>query len=98
MIARHAQDESVIADYCGPAHDTGVMLDLAYGVLRDLISRGTTRVRCETTHEPLAGVLTHAGFVRSRHASRFRVHTVHDVADPLAGWLLMPGDSDGDVV
>ena len=97
MIARHHPEESVIVDYCGPANDRDVMLDLVTSTLRDLVARGTARVRCETTHPPLLSALHEVGFVSSHYASRFRVHA-RDAADAVGDWLVMTGDSDGDML
>ena len=97
MIARYHPDESVIADYCGPANDRDTMLDLVTSTLRDLVARGTARVRCETTHPPLLAALREVGFVGSSYASRFRVHA-RDAADAVGDWLVMTGDSDGDML
>jgi len=59
---------------------------------------GTTRVKCESTHKPLISGLKRVGFMGSPHASRFRVRVNNDESDPFHGWLLMPGDSDGDML
>ena len=48
--------------------------------------------------EPLINALKRVGFIGSPHASRFRVRTHDDSRDPFHGWLLMPGDSDGDLL
>jgi GNAT superfamily N-acetyltransferase len=98
MIARHDAEESVIVDYSGPADDEVVMATLAAEVVRDLEATGTARVRCETTHKPLLDALRRVGFISSRYASRFRIRVNEGELDPLRGWLLMPGDSDGDLL
>jgi GNAT superfamily N-acetyltransferase len=97
LVARHHPDESVIVDYCGPAGDRDVMLDLVTSSLRDLVGLGTARVRCETTHRPLLDVLRGVGFLGSRYASRFRVYA-RDAAEAVGDWLVMTGDSDGDML
>ncbi|HEY1815510.1 MAG TPA: GNAT family N-acetyltransferase [Kofleriaceae bacterium] len=97
MIVRLDPDETVIADYAGPADDERAIASLAAEVVRDVSALGTARIKCESTHRPLLGALRCVGFVGSQYASRFRVRA--DAAgDPLDGWLLMSGDSDGDLL
>lgn len=98
LIARHSPEESVIADYCGPAEDAVLMSDLANAAVRDLAHRKTLRIRCETTHPPMIDALHRAGFLASRHASRFRVRSNIPALDALRGWFLMTGDSDNDML
>jgi GNAT superfamily N-acetyltransferase len=98
MIARHDPEESVIVDYCGPAHDSQLMCDLAVAAVEDLRHRQTMRIRCETTHAPMVEALGRAGFLTSRHVSRFRVRSNLTQFDVLSGWFLMTGDSDNDLL
>lgn len=98
MIARHDPEESVIADYCGPADDASLMRELASAAVEDLAQRKTIRIRCETTHPPMVEALKGAGFLASRHVSRFRVRSNTSESDILAGWFLMTGDSDNDLL
>lgn len=98
MIARWDPVESVLVDYCGPADERALMSELGAAVVRDLAARRTARIRTETTHAPLAEALRRVGFIGSRHASRFRVRSNVPASDPLRGWFVMPGDSDGDVL
>jgi GNAT superfamily N-acetyltransferase len=98
MIARHDPEESVIVDYCGPAKDADLMSELAGAAVADLARRKTLRVRCETTHLPLIDALHRAGFLSSRHGSRFRVRSNLPTSDVLSGWFLMTGDSDNDMM
>jgi GNAT superfamily N-acetyltransferase len=98
LIARHDPAESVIVDYVGPAADSHLMYDLAACAVEDLAHRQTTRIRCETTHPAMIDALNRAGFLASRHASRFRVRSNISIADVLDGWFLMTGDSDNDMM
>jgi len=98
MIARHDPEESVIVDYCGPAQDSHLMCELAAAAVEDLRHRQTMRVRCETTHAPMVDALSRAGFLASRHPSRFRVRSNLADFDVLGGWFLMTGDSDNDLL
>ena len=98
MIARHDPEESLVADYCGPAQDTYLMSELAAAAVEDLSHRKTMRIRCETTHPPMIDALSRAGFLASRHVSRFRVRANTAGLDPLSGWFLMTGDSDNDLL
>jgi GNAT superfamily N-acetyltransferase len=101
MIARHDPEESVIVDYAGPAEDTSLMFALAGFAVEDLARRETVRIRCETTHPPMLDALSRAGFLASRHVSRFRVRSNTPPLDSLEildGWFLMPGDSDNDLM
>lgn len=98
LIARHDFEESVIVDYCGPADSLAIMRGLVSAAVEDLSDRGTKRVRCETTHPMMVEALRSAGFMSSRHASRFRVRANEWATDPLKGWFLMPGDSDNDML
>jgi GNAT superfamily N-acetyltransferase len=98
LIARHDPTESVIADYSGPADDEITIASLATEVVHELDSLGTTRIKCESTHQPLLGALKRVGFISSPHGSRFRVRVNAANTDPFDGWLLMPGDSDGDLL
>jgi GNAT superfamily N-acetyltransferase len=98
MIVRHDPEESVIADYSGPARDEDAIAGLASQVIGAHGGRQTARIRCESTHRPLVGALRKVGFIRSSYGSRFRVRWSAGMADPLHGWFLMPGDGDGDVL
>ncbi len=98
LFVRHDPNESVIVDYSGPADAEGEITALAADIVRDLEDLGTTRIKCESTHKPLINALKRVGFIGSPHASRFRVRTHDDSRDPFHGWLLMPGDSDGDLL
>jgi len=98
MIARHHPEESVIVDYCGPAQDSRLMCELAVAAVDDLSHRKTMRIRCETTHAPMVEALGRAGFLASRHVSRFRVRSNLAEFDVLSGWFLMTGDSDNDLL
>ena len=98
MIARHDPEESVIVDYCGPARDSHLMGELAIAAVEDLSHRKTMRIRCETTHAPMVEALGRAGFLPSRHVSRFRVRSNLAQLDVLTGWFLMTGDSDNDLL
>ena len=98
MVVRHDPEESVIVDYVGPATDEELIASLAADVVRDHGDRETLRIKCESTHAPLVAALHKVGFISSPYASRFRVRCNIDDGDVLAGWLLTPGDSDGDVL
>ena len=99
MVARHSERTSVLVDYVGPAGDVDLMSGLVSAVTADLTERGTMRVKCETTHPPLLAALGRAGYIGSRCSSRFRVHTnLPGDSQPLPGWFLMGGDSDGDTI
>jgi len=98
LIARHDPEESVIVDYCGPAQDSQLMCDLAVAAVEDLGHRKTMRIRCETTHAPMIEALGRAGFLTSRHVSRFRVRSNLTQLDVLSDWFLMTGDSDNDLL
>ena len=98
MIARHDPEESVIVDYCGPAQDSHLMCELAVAAVDDLSHRKTMRIRCETTHAPMVEALSRAGFLASRHVSRFRVRSNLAEFNDLGGWFLMTGDSDNDLL
>jgi GNAT superfamily N-acetyltransferase len=98
MIVRHDPEESVIADYSGPAQDEDAIASLASQVIRDHGDRETARIKCESTHQPLVRALRKVGFISSSYPSRFRVRWNTGESDPLRGWFLMPGDSDGDLL
>ncbi len=98
LIARHDPQDSVIVDYCGPAGDIDLMSELAASAVEDLARRRTTRIRCETNHVPMIEALQRVGFTRSRSAAAFRVRANVAVTDPLAGWFLMTGDGDRDML
>ncbi|MBV8757235.1 MAG: GNAT family N-acetyltransferase [Deltaproteobacteria bacterium] len=98
LIVRHDPVEAVIVDYVGPASDEDAIASLAVEVARDAADRDTTRIKCESTHKPLISALKRVGFIGSPYASRFRVRDNSEDVDALAGWLLMPGDSDGDLL
>ncbi len=98
MIVRHDPEESVIADYSGPAEDEDAIASLASQVIREHGDRETARIRCESTHPPLVSALRKVGFIRSSYSPRFRVRWNAGETDPLHGWFLMPGDSDGDLL
>jgi GNAT superfamily N-acetyltransferase len=99
MIVRHDPEESVIVDYSGPATDEDAIASLAGDIVRDHGDRETLRIKCESTHAALIAALHRVGFISSPYASRFRVRCNTQDGDPTAhGWLLTPGDSDGDVI
>lgn len=98
LIVRHDPIESVIVDYSGPATDESAIASLAAEVVNELGNAGTTRIKCESTHKPLISALKRIGFISSPYASRFRVRINTEDVDPFTGWLLMPGDSDGDLL
>jgi hypothetical protein len=96
LIARHDPEESVIVDYCGPAEDMDLMVEIATHAVSDLTSRRTTRIRCDTTHPPMISALRRVGFARSRSdtALRVRANIKAGDGDPHAGWFVMTGDCD----
>lgn len=98
LIVRHDPTETVIVDYSGPAEDESTVAGLAAEVVRAEEVLGTTRIKCESTHRPLISGLKRVGFVKSGYSSRFRVRANSGEGDPLQGWLLTPGDSDGDLL
>jgi hypothetical protein len=99
VVARHDRESSVIVDYCGPARDEELMTELVRVASADMISRGTLRVQCETTHAPMLAALRRLGFIGSRYQPRFRVRSnLPGDTRALEGWFLMPGDSDGDLL
>jgi GNAT superfamily N-acetyltransferase len=98
LVGRHSRKASVLVDYCGPADALDLMSGLVVEATADMAERGTMRVQCETTHEPLLAALSRSGFIGSRYRPRFRVRTDQPADPPAEGWLLMPGDSDGDMM
>jgi GNAT superfamily N-acetyltransferase len=99
IVARHSAKTSVLVDYVGPAGDVELMSGLVAAVTADLTERGTVRVKCETTHAPLFAALRRSGYIGSRWSSRFRVRTnLLGDDQPMPGWFLMGGDSDGDTI
>ena len=95
LIARPDPIESVIADYCGPADCADEKDALVEAAVFDLGHRGTTRIRGESTDGPFLESLRRAGFHETDGRFRFRVGPRGRKA---AGWMLMTGDSDNDLV
>lgn len=98
MIVRHSATEAVIADYSGPAANEDAISSLAAEIVHSLEETGTTRVKCESTHKPLITALKRIGFIASPHSSRFRIRVNGEAVHPGDEWLLMAGDSDGDLL
>ena len=99
IVARHSRTASVLVDYCGPADDIDLMSGLVGEATAALAERGTMRVQCESTHRPLLAALERSGFIGSHYRPRFRVRSnVRGDEHPAESWLLMGGDSDGDML
>lgn len=98
VVVRHSAESSVLVDYCGASNDVDAMCALVKGATRSLAARGTQRVQCETSHGPLLNALERCGYTTARGNSRFRVRTNRPGDDrQIQDWLVMPGDSDGDI-
>ncbi len=99
LVTRHHPVESVIADYLGPADDAGLLAGLCAAAVADLADSGTRRVRCETNHPAVKQALAAVGFLPSRWVGRFRVRSnLAPTGASTAGWLVMTGDSDNDLL
>lgn len=98
LIARPSKKESVIVDYCGPAKATDLKLALVKEAVRDILTRGTVRIRCVTSDSEIMNALRLCGFGRySKEPVRFRVRSnIPGDSCWTRGFFLMTGDSDND--